>query len=566
MTTNALSSLVDVNQNPLTAKFLSKASETKIPEGFVSPAELMGVDTELSQRQAKAQEDVNLADIGIERAKQEQKVKEQEIDVQAKKEQAKAIAGLPEAQDLKTKREEMKNLKFVPDQLTAKDLATVFSLINVIGMTIGGGGRTSAVNALAAMDGMAQGYQQGRTDLYRRQQIEFDKNFKALQQSVNTLEKEYSEAVEKTKTDSENGRLERQMALSKAGSPILKAMEQKQGVVKTLETIKQTKEAVDKAVAQINAIAKIKYETEQKNKAADLRYKRDIALKQMEQDAAKNQKTILGVSADGKTIIEADKYGNITTQESPIDLKGSFKIGAKPTAMKKGEYQSKFVSDIIGEDVDTDAAPKIVASEQYKNKLKELQKMNSQLGGTPGLKVEFADYLNKFIASKAGPNGTFDPQDLQEAYKQIQSDPKLSKSFNALSDNAKVMSKAELDAIMQNLQTKYGNRAPVAEFKATQNVLSRKSMDANSYNRVLQQEIKSTNDRLIGLGVSVPNIIKLDRHFAQNPTELELMQTIPEDAERKEEQAGPKEGDKSKSKSGRPMIFRNGEWHYEDEK
>ena len=95
------------------------------------------------------------------------------------------------------------------------------------------------------------------------------------------------------------------------------------------------------------------------------------------------------------------------------------------------------------------------------------------------------------------------------------------------------MAKSELDAIMQNLQTKYGNRAPVTEFRAAQTVLSRKSMDASSYNRVLDNEIKSTNDRLIGLGVSIPNIIKLDRHFAENPTELNLLGTIPENEQPK---------------------------------
>jgi hypothetical protein len=489
----------------------------------------VGVDTELSQRQAKAQEDVAKADIEIERAKQQQDVSKQEIDVQARQQQAKTLAAMPEKADLKEKRDELTHMKFVPDHMTTNDLATVFSLINVIGMAVGGGGRGNAVNALAAMDGMAKGYQQGRTDLYKQQATEFDKNFKALQTAVNTLEKEYSEAVETAKNDSETGRLERQMALAKAGSPILKAMENKVGFVKTYETIKQLKSDVDKVESKLDGIAKMKFEAKAKQDAADLRYKRDVAIKKMEQQAAQNQKTVLGVSADGTKVIEADKAGNITVIDAPLDLKGSFKIGAKPTAMKKGEYQAEFVSKIINESVDTDIAPKIVASELYKNKLQELKRMNTVTGGAPGLKVEFADYFNKYIASKAGPNGTFDPQDLQEGYKQMQADKKLSKSFSNLSDNAKVMAKAELDAIMQNLQTKYGNRAPVTEFRATQTVLSRKSMDVSAYNRVLDNEIKSTNDRLKGLGVSVQNIIKLDRHFAENPNELDLIGEIPED-------------------------------------
>lgn len=338
MTTNALSSLVDVNQNPLTAKFLTKASETKLPEGYVNPSEMMGVDTELSQRQAKAQEDVNLADINIERAKQEQKIKEQEIDVQAKKEQAKAIAGLPEGERLKEKREEMKNLKFVPDQLTAKDFATVFSLINVIGMAVGGGGRTSAVNAMAAMDGMAQGYQQGRTDLYKQQAQEFDKNFKALQQSVTTLEKEYSDAVERTKTDSENGRLERQLALSKAGSPIFKAMEQKQGVVKTLETIKQTREAIDKAAKKLDEIAKIKFQSAEKEKQENARFE--------------HEKQIAKIKATSGTKSDRYGFGDILATASNEAAASMRNIMSLPVESTSGIFGGKQTNSLFTAPVD----------------------------------------------------------------------------------------------------------------------------------------------------------------------------------------------------------------------
>ena len=345
MTTSAISDLVDINKNPLTSSFLSKASKTQLPPGFVSPSEVVGVDTELSQRQAKAQEDVAKADIEIERAKQQQDVSKQEIDVDARQQQAKALSALPQKQELKEKRDELKNLKFVPDSLTANDLATVFSLINVIGVAIGGGGRGNAVNALAAMDGMAKGYQQGRLDLYKQQATEFDKNFKALQMAVSTLEKEYSEAVEIAKNDSETSRMQRQLALAKSGSPVFKAMENKLGFVKTLETIKQLKTDVDKVEAKLDGIAKMKYETKAKQDEADLRYKREIALKKMEIEAKNQQREVVGISADGKTVVEKDVYGNLYTKPAPIDLTGATKIGAKPTG---GLGAGAFLESVIG--------------------------------------------------------------------------------------------------------------------------------------------------------------------------------------------------------------------------
>jgi len=171
--------------------------------------------------------------------------------------------------------------------------------------------------------------------------------------------------------------------------------------------------------------------------------------------------------------------------------------------------------------------------------------------------VDFADYINKAIATKAGPDGKFSKEDLDAAYEQLKTDPKLSKSFSALSDDSKVMAKAELDAVMQNLQTKYGNRAPVAEFRATQSVLSRKNMSASSYNRVLANEIQATDDRLKGLGMKPTAVIALERHFAKHPNEVSLMQSIPEESNQSQDNVGlsPEEQaelDALRKKHGRP--------------
>lgn len=112
---------------------------------------------------------------------------------------------------------------FVPTKDNAQDLATLFSAINVIGMLLGGGGRTNAVNALAAMDGMAKGYQQGRTDLYRKERDTFEKNYRAMLQKHAEFRKDMEDAIKLAATNKEAGMAKAELAAAKAGSSIVQA-------------------------------------------------------------------------------------------------------------------------------------------------------------------------------------------------------------------------------------------------------------------------------------------------------------------------------------------------------
>ena len=59
-------------------------------------------------------------------------------------------------------------------------MATLGSLIGIIVQTLGNtGGKQSGLNAINAMSGMMAGYQQGKKDYMKVQQLEFEKNFAA---------------------------------------------------------------------------------------------------------------------------------------------------------------------------------------------------------------------------------------------------------------------------------------------------------------------------------------------------------------------------------------------------
>jgi len=71
--------------------------------------------------------------------------------------------------------------EFIPTKETATELSGLFGMLGVLGTMIGGKGKSSGMDAMSAMTGMMQGYQQGRKDLYDREYS----NFQAATQRFN---------------------------------------------------------------------------------------------------------------------------------------------------------------------------------------------------------------------------------------------------------------------------------------------------------------------------------------------------------------------------------------------
>ena len=226
---------------PKATAFLSGADAPVTPKGYIGMREVAPIQEELTNAVSQAEKDVGMADIQVERAKREETTRDLESQAKFAQEEAAKLRDLPERQAMKKKREEFGNFKFVPTKENADDLATLFSLVSVIGMAIGGGGKQNAQQAMSAMNGMLEGHQKGRADLYKQQQIEFDKNFKAMQAAVQSAEKEYEEAVRMNMVDKEAGEIARKMALAKLHSPMLKAMEDRLGPLAVLNTLKELK-------------------------------------------------------------------------------------------------------------------------------------------------------------------------------------------------------------------------------------------------------------------------------------------------------------------------------------
>ena len=124
MTTTAVQDLVSMPKLPIT-KGLTEKTKTPLA-GYAGVKEVAPALEELRTEETKAEQKVGEADIAIEQAKREEKGNEATQRQQLIERLGKETRELPEREKLNKKREELQNLKFVPEQTTAQDLATIF--------------------------------------------------------------------------------------------------------------------------------------------------------------------------------------------------------------------------------------------------------------------------------------------------------------------------------------------------------------------------------------------------------------------------------------------------------
>jgi hypothetical protein len=225
---------------------MSKATgkdPAQITAGEMFPAMQERRGEELRLRQSLADTESQLAG-----KEQEQKVSGLEQKQSLQQVQATELRDLPERTNLNLAREELNNAAFVPTKENAQDIATIFSLVGIVGMAIGGGAKDNAYAAMAGMNGMLEGYKRGRADVYKRERDMFDKNLKALQTKVQSLQQELTEAIQLKQQDFKAGETAIEIALAKSGSDLLDLKRKKNGDMAMLETLNQSNKDVDTLV------------------------------------------------------------------------------------------------------------------------------------------------------------------------------------------------------------------------------------------------------------------------------------------------------------------------------
>lgn len=361
----ALDKITGMPALPVTSAF--RESIPAAPKGYMGPKEYAPAEQELTSELTKATQRVGEADVEIEKAKREEKARELESKATGLQKFAQDVEQMPEKQALKELREQQRGMEFIPTKDTAQDIASLFSLIGVIGMVVG---RGNAQQAMGAMNGMLEGHRKGRADLFKQQAAEFDKNFKAMQTKVSTALSEYQEALERKKTDKEAGELMAQAALARTESPLLKAMKDKQGDVAVVETLKQMlKSTTETAPKIINDLQTKRDEREFRKQEAEANRQLRRELAEMKTSGAG------GLPKDAKT--NDEHRFRYTAMENVKDVLNDLQ---NPEIRKLIGPQNQYLPDIILNLQDK--------YPQLAQKLARFQSQEFQIGGKNLTKTE----------------------------------------------------------------------------------------------------------------------------------------------------------------------------------
>jgi len=224
---------------------LPKAPE--VPKaGRIGFEAALGIQQPYMQRKAELQPQIAKAEGDIAKATQAQS---QVLATGKQKAQVGLFQAEKQAKEDYQKKLEVEPLPaFIPTKDTVNDIAGLFSVISVIGMVVGGGGKMAGQRAMGAMNGMMEGYRKGRMDLYKQERNEFDANFKTMLQKHQEFRKEMEDAVKLASTNKEAGMAAAELAASRAGSDIVKAQLRKGDLMGAYKLVDESQKGAESAL------------------------------------------------------------------------------------------------------------------------------------------------------------------------------------------------------------------------------------------------------------------------------------------------------------------------------
>ena len=232
---------------------------------------------------------------------------------------------------------------FIPTKETAQDMAQLFSVVNVIGMLMGGGGKNNAQLAMNAMNGMLEGHQKGKQDLYRQERDTFEKNFKSMLQKHAEFRKEMDDAIKLASTDKQAGIAAAELAATKAGSSIVQAQLRKGDLLGAYKLVDESQKGAGEALKFVER----QQEREATEAAAERRQRQTLASQERMRQATlalaqgrRDEKALQSVGPALRNIAEQYPEGTVNTL-----------LGASPDDKKRvqGAFRAVEESESVGD-------------------------------------------------------------------------------------------------------------------------------------------------------------------------------------------------------------------------
>jgi hypothetical protein len=434
---------------------------------------------------------------------------------------------------------------FVPTEVTAPMLGVLFSAIGATGMLLGGNSKNTAKAALSAMNGMAEGFAKGREQYDKERKAAFDTNVKLLQTKLSAIKDGLEDARREAILDKEASDMKVRQTLASNEAQFLQENTNKRGLESTIALVDGQLKNLNRAIQfQITKATQLAGQLDAKEtqlqtrrieadrRQAEARYREQVRAEDARQRHLDRMSEIrlqaglrpppslqpIGMTPDGQ-LLTLNSFGKITAFPLPEGSKLAGKLAEKGgTSLKPGaKLQEGYVAqNIFASDIT-----------EMKNQLQDpdLQKLIKNYR-PEAFFSEKSEYLDQLLSTNLPP--------------------KLNKFLTTIKDfrNNYYLDKSGKAVTGGEALRNYGVVPQPGD------TAERMSQKFDGLEKRVKNQI-AINQQLYGFPeLKIPS---------GTSTGLVPNQSYGISAQ---ESSKPKEGDEDVSKSGKPIVFKNGSWEY----
>jgi len=369
------------------------------------------------------------------------------------------------------------NSAFRPTKENAQDLSMMFTLISLVGFGIGKGAKGNAQAAMSAMNGMLEGHQQGREDLYKREKDTFETNLKSLQSKITVLQEAYKRVQEIAATDRKTAELEADQIPNRYGAEFLRDWQRKFGTEMTVKQLDKMQEA----------------------------FKTIIDLKEKEQTRALQGMTIMQGADGWYAVYPATGQAKLIPGSQGLTKPGgTMATGEAYALINRYKIPPEEISRLNADNVKFAAGN--VESARVTSELADLIQKNPTAAGIAG---QYLNKVDKYIPSRYDNT---DALSMSASIKTaIDSDSDVTGTPDEITE-ARIIAKKALDVINARALS-VSKRLLVSELRMQKEVLDPTTMSAASAPKVYKELAASDIDKTIQVGFTDPTINLLKKEL-----------------------------------------------------
>jgi hypothetical protein len=352
-----------------------------------------------------------------------------------------------------------------------------------------------------AMNGLTEGYAKGREDLFKQQRQTFETNVKAMQDRMKVLKDKLDVGIKTLARDKERGELEIQAAMAEANADFLKSQKDVRGVI-------ATREILDNQIKQLDKSLDFLRSSEEKYRARQMQgYWNERKLTTQETlAAATNERLAQQFLASQRAADERAAAAERRFQQSQEAAESRFIRSQEAKAPAAGKPPPKEVQQAV--QLRNTLIPEL------ETVLPVLERINRQ-GDWP----KFTGLIG------------VEPRAAEFAFNK---DPEAQKAIRTLSR----FRSAEFETAGKAL-TKVENKILAPLYQSG-------FRDYNALKGAVEDGLEAMSAQKVAYERQYPQLAS--QESAASPVQPKS--------------SGPKEGDEAPSKSGKPMVFKNGAWEY----